>query len=232
MSCRVIWFMFLLYVEFTSEICLNLTLNQSSPMSLHKDCADFSALYIQKTGKQPTGVDLKFLGKMVNDEMEEMRVARSDAEYIDAILDAVYYILEHLGKNQVPVGELWKKTCKKKSSDDLNFGVHWFKDVCNTKEYPKKIEEIPNLVRDRADDMNTPEDAIQLVYTLLGALRFYYAHLDILPIWTLIHRANMTKFEKGYAREDGKWMKPLDFIPPDAAIEAEIQHQLKQFAHE
>jgi hypothetical protein len=36
----------------------------------------------------------------------------------------------------------------------------------------------------------------------------------------------MTKFEKGHLAEDGKkWQKPADFIPPDAAMRAEIEKQ-------
>ena len=40
--------------------------------------------------------------------------------------------------------------------------------------------------------------------------------LDVRPVWSLIHSANMSKFgEGGYLREDGKWMKPPNFVAPD-----------------
>lgn len=122
----------------------------SSP-DLFSDCEEFTRLYNAKTGKQNDGkIDIPFITRMVQDELEELAQAKDEAERVDALLDAVYYILNHLSTTG----------------------------------------------------------------------------LDCRPIWTLIHQANMTKFGKdGYRREDGKWIKPKDFVPPDDKIRHEIARQ-------
>lgn len=46
------------------------------------------------------------------------------------------------------------------------------------------------------------------------------------PLIDIVHTANMSKFGEGsYLREDGKWIKPLNFIPPIDKIRGEIQRQ-------
>jgi predicted HAD superfamily Cof-like phosphohydrolase len=112
------------------------------------DTRKFSKLYLASMKKSAnTEIDVPFITKMVNDELEELKVAKNDAEKIDALLDAVYYILQHLSTLDV----------------------------------------------------------------------------DISKIWIMIHNANMRKFNGGYLRDDGKWMKPKDFVPPDAEIEKYLQ---------
>lgn len=112
------------------------------------DTKEFSKLYLAAMNKKANDeIDVSFITKMVNDEMKELQEARNMAEKIDALLDAVYYILQHL--------------------------------------------------------------------STLG--------IDINRIWVLIHNANMKKFKGGHLREDGKWMKPKDFVPPDADILSYLQ---------
>lgn len=115
------------------------------------DCETFCKLYNERTGGYFKGkVDREFITKMVMDELEELKEAKDEAEEVDALLDAVYYILNHLAGTK----------------------------------------------------------------------------LDIRPIWNLIHQANMSKFGPGgYRREDGKWMKSKNFVPPDRAIREEILRQ-------
>jgi predicted HAD superfamily Cof-like phosphohydrolase len=115
--------------------------------SWYQDCSEFTNLYLAKTGKTVSGkIDREFVIKMVGDEMQELREAGDIAEEIDAIMDATYYMLQHLSTTGLP-------------------------DSC------------------------------------------------IQKIWSHIHQANMTKFgEGGWMREDGKWMKPADFSPPDDKI--------------
>lgn len=128
------------------------TNDQASP-DLIGDCEAFTKIYSEKTGKQFSGkIDRAFIRQMVMDELEELDEAKDLAEEIDALLDATYYILQHLATTGI----------------------------------------------------------------------------DVRPIWKLIHKANMTKFEKGYKRDDGKWMKPKDFVPPDEEIRKEIEYQLKK----
>lgn len=120
---------------------------------MYKDCQEFTKLYYEKTRKSSSGkIDKKFIRKMVLDELDELDVAKDEAEEVDALLDATYYILQHLATTG----------------------------------------------------------------------------LNIDPIWKLIHNANMTKFEKGYRRSDGKWCKPKDFKSPDDDIRKEILKQKTQ----
>lgn len=124
-----------------------------SIMSWYDDCVQFTRLMEEKTGKKmEKKIDRAFIMKMVQDEMKELEEAKDMTEEVDALLDTVYYILQHLSRTG----------------------------------------------------------------------------LDMNPIWKFIHKANMTKFEKGYMREDGKWMKPDDFQPPDEDIRKEIHKQEKK----
>lgn len=119
---------------------------------MFSNCLEFTKARNSKLGLS-TGtskIDRKFITKMVMDELEELKEAKDVTEEVDALLDATYYILQHLS----------------------NTG------------------------------------------------------LDIMPIWNLIHKANMTKFEKGYLDEQGKWCKPKDFVPPDEDIRKEITRQI------
>lgn len=135
---------------FTSFI-LYLSIGGEREDDMFEDCREFAKVYCEKTGSSPTGrINREFILKMIDDESKELLVAGDEAEEVDALLDTVYYILDHLAKTG----------------------------------------------------------------------------LDIRPIWKMIHAANMKKFGPGgYKREDGKWCKPLDFIPPDDDIRKEIQRQ-------
>jgi len=45
-----------------------------------------------------------------------------------------------------------------------------------------------------------------------------------MPVQLAVDRANLRKFGPGsYRREDGKWVKPPDFVPPDIMKELVIQ---------
>lgn len=62
----------------------------------------------------------------------------------------------------------------------------------------------------------TVADAIaDLLYVTLGAAVAW--GIDIEPVFEEVHAANMRKFDGGHRREDGKWMKPLDWVGPDLA---------------
>jgi predicted HAD superfamily Cof-like phosphohydrolase len=126
---------------------------ESKSEHMFEDCLEFAKLYNSRTGKYFQGkINKEFITKMVLDELHELKEAKNEAEEIDALLDAVYYILHHLAGTG----------------------------------------------------------------------------LDIRPIWSRIHQANMEKFGKGgYLRKDGKWMKPLNFQPPDEDIRKIIKEQRK-----
>jgi len=54
-----------------------------------------------------------------------------------------------------------------------------------------------------------------LLVVVLGAAVAW--GIDISPVFMEVMRSNMTKFEDGYRRNDGKWMKGPSWQPPDIA---------------
>jgi predicted HAD superfamily Cof-like phosphohydrolase len=94
---------------------------------------------------------------------------------------------------------------------------------------------ITQMVMDELQELAEAKDEAEEVDALLDATYYILNHLagtglDIRPIWTMIHNANMSKFGPGgYKREsDGKWCKPPDFVHPDDDIRAEVARQRKQ----
>lgn len=72
------------------------------------DCQQFCALYNEKTGSHFKGkIDRDFIIQMVNDEMQELREAKDEAEEVDALLDATYYILNHLAGTGLDIRPIW-----------------------------------------------------------------------------------------------------------------------------
>lgn len=72
------------------------------------DCQEFAALFSQRTSKYFSGkIDREFITKMVKDELEELAVAKDEAEEVDALLDAVYYILNHLATTRLNIRPIW-----------------------------------------------------------------------------------------------------------------------------
>lgn len=92
---------------------------------------------------------------------------------------------------------------------------------------------IRKMVLDELNELDEAKDEAEEVDALLDATYYILHHLsgtglDIRPIWSLIHNANMTKFgDGGYVNKDGKWMKPPNFVPPDEEIRKEIERQRK-----
>lgn len=63
-----------------------------------------------------------------------------------------------------------------------------------------------------------------LLYVVYGAAVSWGVKID--PVFMAVHFANMRKFGPGsYQREDGKWMKPPDWFPPDEVIKLVLESQ-------
>lgn len=75
--------------------------------------------------------------------------------------------------------------------------------------------EIAALDADWTCDLTDVADALaDLLYVVYGAACAY--GIDIQPIFDAVHESNMAKFGPGsYKREDGKWIKPPDWQPPN-----------------
>jgi len=73
------------------------------------DVAEFTDQYCQQTNKpRSEQINGEYIAQMVADELEELRMARDEAEQVDALLDICYYCLQHLSMAQVNTGPLWK----------------------------------------------------------------------------------------------------------------------------
>lgn len=82
---------------------------------------------------------------------------------------------------------------------------------------------------DTLDHLEQVADAIaDLLYVTYGAAVAW--GIDIDTVFEAVHNANMKKFGPGsYKREDGKWMKPPDWQPPD--IKSLLQKMQADFAN-
>lgn len=182
-------------------------------IKLFNNCREFSRLRLSKLNKKSDGkINRDFIRRMVADEMQELLVARDVAEEIDAILDACYYMLEHVataGKEYMYLLKQYDMTINKHI---INFDKN-------------KIAETINGMLD-VKICNTET----LINAASYCIMLIYSHgWNPLPIWDLIHTANMTKFGPGgYQNELGKWEKPANFVKPDDKIRLEV---IKQLAH-
>lgn len=62
-----------------------------------------------------------------------------------------------------------------------------------------------------------------LMYVVIGCAVAYGINLG--PVWAAVHTSNMEKFGPGsYRREDGKWVKPPNWVHPN--LEGVLQAQL------
>jgi predicted HAD superfamily Cof-like phosphohydrolase len=211
---------------------------------LYKDVVEFTKLYIEKTKKQPPSkIDVKFIRRMIIDEMEEFEEAKDLAEQIDALLDAVYYILNACAKVNYDVSKSWGEIMTslgistsndmiKDAIDHFNLDKDRYKKWFDT---DKKMlsTSVVWYICGTAYEITIFDEEDKVVTELLEIVHFMLCmcattNIDVHKIWDLIHKANMTKFTDGYEREDGKWCKPANFVPPDAAIREEICRQLNQ----
>lgn len=197
-----------------------------------EDCLLFTQQMKEKTKKEfPRDINYEFITRMINDELKELKEAKDDAEFVDALLDISYYILQHLGTTKINVSEEWKN----KFIIPLEFDLlkeKFFQPCTQSSFFLNKDKElvfglIESILREKNSDHS---DCSKLLSVLNFCLTFPYTKgIDIKQIWKLIHTANMTKFGNGGKLENGKWIKPADFIPPDSDIRKEIVFQLPKF---
>jgi predicted HAD superfamily Cof-like phosphohydrolase len=77
------------------------------------DCLEFANKFNEKTGNHFKGkIDREFITRMVMDELEELKEATDEAEEVDALLDAVYYILNHLAGTGLDIRPIWSRIHK------------------------------------------------------------------------------------------------------------------------
>lgn len=82
-------------------------------VDMFSDCKEFADLYNKRTGSHFKGkIDREFIARMVMDELEELQEAKDEAEEVDALLDAVYYILNHLAGTGLDIRPIWSRIHK------------------------------------------------------------------------------------------------------------------------
>lgn len=89
------------------------------------------------------------------------------------------------------------------------------------------IESEVEELREAATIADQADAYIDIIYFALGGL----VELGINParLWRIVHAANMAKRQPDGTvkrREDGKIIKPDDWVAPDAALRAEIDDQI------
>lgn len=70
---------------------------------------------------------------------------------------------------------------------------------------------------------DTYDAILDLLYVVIGSAVAF--GLDVQPGWDEVHKSNLAKFQGGYRRSDGKWIKPADWKAPD--LEAVIQRMIE-----
>jgi len=66
-------------------------------------CQEFTRQYHLKTHKAPSsGINRAFITQMVQDELQELADAQNVTQEIDALVDAAYYIMQHVSRTNLP----------------------------------------------------------------------------------------------------------------------------------
>lgn len=96
-------------------------------------------------------------------------------------------------------------------------------EIGSTPKIPnEKIQKLRvRLIEEECDELavafiennivDTADAIADLLYVVLGAA--VACGIDIEPVFTEVHRSNMTKFKDGYLRDDGKWIKGPSYDP-------------------
>lgn len=193
-----------------------------------QDCVLFTQRMKEKANKEFSGsIEVEFINRMIADELNELKEAKDDAEIVDAMLDISYYILQHLSTTTIDVETEWKT--KYKIALEFDVLKTKFLHVCNTNSFfLAKDREVFQVLINLHLPIIKGSELNSLLTILNVCLTFPYTKgVNIKPVWALIHNANMTKFGPGGRLENGKWMKPSSFVPPDDDIRKEIKTQLQ-----
>lgn len=84
----------------------------------------------------------------------------------------------------------------------------WLRPTLHDEEHAELIEALAS-----GDRAAIARELADVVYIAYGTAHVYGIDLD--AAFFEVHRANMHKATAGIRRDDGKILKPLDFVPPD-----------------
>lgn len=187
-------------------------------LGLYHDTQEFTKLKLSRMvtsesdtkGKVPYNSQL--IIRMVEDELAELKEAKDAVEQIDALLDALYYVLQIMGQSEEGHSGF----------SGPGYVNTWIKyQDCL---FPLSESTVNAVVRELIEWMHdpaglTPRRAYGLAEKLWGLATLNGRNGMAHVFWRMIHGANMRKFGPGGRLDSsGKWLKPVDFVPPDQAM--------------
>jgi hypothetical protein len=157
----------------------------------------------------------QFIVKMVRDELEELKEAKTDYEQADALLDIIYYILDTAAKHCARI------------------------DFETARRFPERT---PKLFRNVDSIIQTIEAQLDKVpeqqfsiLTVICSFCFKFADaegFDLNPLFDIVQEANMAKFKGGVSLDAdpnspryGKVLKPKGWIAPDELLKEAVKAQ-------
>lgn len=147
------------------------------------------------------------------------------------VSDIVQYLVQQVGQCFLwlatfclgPSLCIW--TDLRQFSDNIVFRMNKASFVEVSKEFIRKN------VMDELQELEDAKCEMQKVDAVLDIVIYCLEHLtrigyDVQKLFAIVHQANMNKFRgDAHLGADGKWVKPSDFVHPDAELEMEIARQ-------
>ena len=135
------------------------------------DCKEFGELYNKRTGNHFSGkINKKFIRQMVLDELDELDEAKDEAEEVDALLDATYYILHHLSGTGLDIRPIWNLIHK---ANMTKFGPGGYKNKIGNGVNQKTLLHQMMIFVKKFQNRETKINFVNLI------LKFFLLHLKV-----------------------------------------------------
>jgi predicted HAD superfamily Cof-like phosphohydrolase len=102
----------------------------------------------------------------------------------------------------------------------------WLRGTLHAEEHAELREALDVLLLDPEDEdarKAVARELADVLYIAYGTA--LVADIDLDAAFAEVHRANMHKARAGLRREDGKIIKPPDFVPPDMTTAVAVSRQ-------
>lgn len=158
---------------------------------------------------------IKFISRMLEDELDEFEEATTEYEQADALLDIIYYTLDTAAKHGLPITFEYDRMHE------------------TTPEFMPagKVAVIANALRVRVSNIGTGDPATNLSNICYMTNRFADAQgYDLDPLFELVQEANMAKIPVTLDTDPessryGKVLKPEGWTAPDLRIKEALEAQ-------
>lgn len=212
------------------------------------DVVQFTNLKNEKAGKPKELISLdtfvadRALGEEIADETVRAWKADNMEETVDGFVDAAYYILNALFERFAPgtIEDLWRRELAGHVNgafvvEEVTFDMYVDVEQLDTGA-TFSVEDFTNLALLQCHLLNDrPDRVVHILYCVNTALLRYLRSVGVCEpartasaVFTLVHKANMTKFGPGGHLDEAthKWIKPPDFVSPDADIRKLLHNAL------